>query len=186
MINYHHPNQTDYHRFHPTDFLLPRKTFRTILHHFTIPDGNRGVLFQVPDKMISWASEVNTHDWIWRPRTFHHLKKIHKKFRQEKLSVGIACSGLRGGQWLQQYIAITTILINMITLDIWKVSSILTGSKTCLATVMMLVMMMVVVSWVWCRSNNPDWVQDMFGEDFVQAVSDRVTFAVQHFDGQVL
>ena len=33
---------------------------------------------------------------------------------------------------------------------------------------------------------NPDWVQDMFGEDFVQAVSDRVTFAVQHFDGQVL
>jgi len=35
------------------------------------------------------------------------------------------------------------------------------------------------------RSNNPDWVQDMFGEDFVQAVTDRVTFAVQHFDGQV-
>ena len=26
----------------------------------------------------------------------------------------------------------------------------------------------------------------MFGEDFVQAVTDRVTFAVQHFDGQVL
>ena len=45
---------------------------------------------------------------------------------------------------------------------------------------------------VWCdnlgvptRSNNPDWVQDMFGEQFVQAVTDRVTFAVQHFDGQV-
>ena len=36
------------------------------------------------------------------------------------------------------------------------------------------------------RSNNPDWVQDMFGEDFVQAVTDRVTFAVQHFDGQVM
>ena len=35
------------------------------------------------------------------------------------------------------------------------------------------------------RSNNPDWVQDMFGEEFVQAVTDRVTFAVQHFDGQV-
>jgi len=35
------------------------------------------------------------------------------------------------------------------------------------------------------RSNNPDWVQDMFGEQFVQAVTDRVTFAVQHFDGQV-
>jgi len=35
------------------------------------------------------------------------------------------------------------------------------------------------------RSNNPDWVQDMFGEDFVQAVTERVTFGVQHFDGQV-
>ena len=26
----------------------------------------------------------------------------------------------------------------------------------------------------------------MFGDDFVQAVTDRVTFAVQHFDGQVM
>ena len=26
----------------------------------------------------------------------------------------------------------------------------------------------------------------MFGDDFVQAVTDRVTFAVQHFDGQVI
>ena len=49
--------------------------------------------------------------------------------------------------------------------------------------VMSMVNMMVMTN---LRSYNPDWVQDMFGEDFVQAVTDRVTFAVQHFDGQVI
>ena len=35
------------------------------------------------------------------------------------------------------------------------------------------------------RSNNPDWVQDLYGEELVTAVTNRVKFAVEHFDGQV-
>jgi len=39
---------------------------------------------------------------------------------------------------------------------------------------------------LWAKEhNNPAWVQDLYGEEMVAAINNRVTFAVQHFDGQV-